>query len=444
MSLVVLTLVIAVVNLAVGYAAAVWLGFGPPSLRDAWTALVSGGPPRLEQSDLLWLQQASTQPVDTLLEALDGLEEQAIELQPDVEPYDEDMAELLQPDQPEYWDLNEKYVETSILKLNIAMIKSGLRTQEIDMRLRAVAGHTDRETIRRCLEELKEDCETYLQQQREAAERFAARISELGELRSLGEEIELANLEQAAQLETTLSNLQHMDFDSDLEAANRRLLAEIHNLRVARHWLRDMQEAAFLAVARYEGRLQSIERQLWHDPLTRLRSRIGLEVALAEWWKQGRHQTRQITGILLDLDGFGKVNEKYGSLVGDRVLVHLAEWLKKNASPADLVGRFSGESFLLMLLDVGPRAAVKHAELLRQSLEKMRFRYGEDSFQVTATGAVVEVRPVDTDEQVLRCLQDALREAKRGQRNRILFHNGRTIEPVEAPNLGAQETEIIL
>jgi diguanylate cyclase len=441
MMLLVLTLVIAVVNLALGYAAAVLLGFGPPTLRDAWVALGWRPQRHLEEADFAWLQKASAQSVDALL---DGFETGAAELQPDVEPYDEDMAELLQPDQPEYWDLNEKYVETSILKLNVAMIKSGLRTQEIDMRLRAVAGRTDRETIRRCLEELKEDCQTYLEQQREAAQRFTARISELGELRSLGEEIELANLEQSAQLETTLSNLEHMDFESDLEAANRRLLAEIHNLRVARHWLRDMQEAAFLAVARYEGRLESIERRLWHDPLTRLRSRIGLEVALAEWWKQSRHQTRQITGILLDLDSFGKVNEKYGSLVGDRVLVHVAELIKSSASPADLVGRFTGESFLVMMPDVGPRAAMKHAELLRQKLEKMVFRTGEETFRLTATGAVVEVRPEDTDEQVIHRLQETLREAKRAGRNHIFFHNGRQPEPVEAPNLGAQETEIIL
>jgi len=441
MTLVVLTFVIAVVNVAVGYGAAVLLGLAPPTLRDAWSALVLVRRQSLEGEDFTWLQKAASQSVDNLL---DGLEQESIELQPRDEPYDEDMAELLRPDQPEYWDLNEKYVETSILKLNIAMIKSGLRTQEIDMRLRAAAGRSDRETIRQCLEELKEDCETYLQQQREAAEKFTARISELGELRSLGEEIEMANLEQSAQLETTLSNLQHMDFESDLEAANRRLLSEIHNLRIARHWLRDMQEAAFLAVARYEGRLESIERQLWHDPLTRLRNRIGLEVALAEWWKQGRHQTRQIAGILLDLDAFGKVNEKYGPLVGDRVLVHVAELMKKNSSPSDLVGRFTGESFLLMMLDIGPRAAVKHAELLRQTLEKTVFRHEETTFRLTVTGSVVEVRPEDADEKVLQRLQQTLQDAKRTGRNCILFHDGQKPNPVEAPNLGAQEIEIVL
>lgn len=441
MKFVVLTFVIAIVNLVLGYVAAVLLGFGPPTVRDAWMALVLPRPRTLQQADLAWVQQISSQPLDALLE---GLEEESLELQPHDELYDDDLAELLQTDQPEYWDLNEKYVETSILKLNIAIIKSGLRTQEIDTCLRAAVGCSDPETIRRCLEQLKEDCETYLQQQREAAEKFTARISELGELRSLGEEIEMANLEQSAQLETTLSNLAHMDFESDLEAAHHRLLAEIHNLRVARHWLRDVQEAAFLAVARYEGRLDTIERQLCNDPLTRLRNRIGLEIALTEWWKQGRHQTRQISGILLDLDAFGKVNEKYGSLIGDRVLVHVAEWIKNKSSQTDLVGRFTGESFLVMMPDVGPRAAIKHAELLRQSVEKMIFHHREEVFHLTATGGVVEVRPEDSDEGVLRRLQETVRKAKRAGRNQIFFHNGQEADPVEAPNLGAKEVEIIL
>jgi hypothetical protein len=120
-----------------------------------------------------------------------------------------------------------------------------------------------------------------LAEQSEAAEKFRARIGELGELASLGEEIEMTNLEQSAQVETTINNLEYMDFRSDPEAANQRLLEEIKNLRTARHKLRDNQEVAFLSIARYEKRIDKIEKQLFIDPLTKLRNRIGLEEALS-------------------------------------------------------------------------------------------------------------------------------------------------------------------
>ena len=154
-----------------------------------------------------------------------------LSIQPFEEPYDDDVAELMSPTMPEQWDLNEKYVETSILRLNIAMIKSGIRATEIDTRLRTCRGHSDHETIETCLRLLREDCISYLAEQSEAAEKFSARISELGELSSLGEEIEMTNLEQSAQVETTINNLEYMDFRSDPEAANQRLLEEIKNLR---------------------------------------------------------------------------------------------------------------------------------------------------------------------------------------------------------------------
>jgi diguanylate cyclase (GGDEF)-like protein len=441
MSLVVLTFMIGVLNLCLGYGLAVYLGYGPPSLLDAWEAL---GPRRRPAApDEVEIQGLVDDLAATSLTGmLDDLAEESLDFQPLDQPYDEDVAELLSPTDPENWDLNEKYVETSILKLNIAMMKSGARAAEIDTRLRAAQGHSDAETIRECVVALKEDCETYLAQQRDVAEQFTARISEMGELRSLGEEIEMANLEQAAQIETTLSNLEHMDFESDVEAACHRLLEEINNLRVARHRLRDNQETAFLAVARYEGRLDKIERQLYIDPLTKLRNRIGLETTLFDWWQQGRQKSQQINGVLLDVDAFTRVNEKHGPALGDRVLYQLAQVIHEAGAKSDLVGRFAGEAFLLMMVDVGPRTAVKNAEHLRQSIEKIAFRHGEESIHLTVAAAITEVKPEDSDEAVLRRLADTMKLAKRQGPNRSFFHDGSKTEAVEAPNLGAKDVEI--
>ncbi len=441
MTFFILTFIIAVTNLALGYALAVFLGFGPPTLADAWDALTRR-PQSSEESG--FEQMMETLSAQSLDDMLDDLAEDEADYQPCDMPYDDDAAELLNPDDPENWDLNEKYVETSILKLNIAMMKSGKRSTDIDTKLRSIAGRSDAETIGRCLADLKEDCEVYLQQQSEASEKFSARISELGELRALGEEIEMANLEQAAQIETTLSNLQHMDFESDLEAANGRLLEELHNLRVARHRLRDNQEAAFLAVARYEDRLETIERQLYNDPLTRLRNRIGLEVTLLEWWKQQRQQSRQLVAALLDIDLFGKVNERHGAMVGDRILAQLAGHVKSSVGQHDLVGRFTGESFLVMMVDVGPRAGTKNAEQLRQSIEKIVFRHAGGEIALTVSVGITEVKPTDSDVGVLARVAETMQQAKRGGRNCSFYHDGEKAEAVEAPNLGAKPLEINL
>lgn len=451
-----LTLVVALVNVALGYAAAAYLGYGPPDVfslrvrlprvrRRAAPAAVLA--PVARQGDGGLFQQIvapaeELPPESPIEEMLDDDSAQALEMEPSYEPYDDDVAELTNPEQPEAWDVGEKFVETSILKLNIAMIKSGKRATEIDSRLRGSRGRSDLETIRRCVAELLEDCRTYLAEQNEAAEKFRSRIGELGELQALGEEIEMANLEQSAQIETTISNLEHMDFESDLEEANQRLLAELNHLRVARHRLRDDQEMAFLTIARYENRMDKIESQLHNDALTKLRNRIGLETALWQWWQQNRHQSRQIAAVLFDLDGFGKINEEHGPLVGDRILVKIARLIEQQAGAGDLTGRYAGQRFLVVLSDVGPRAAIRTAELIRQTLERTTFTHGESKIAVTATSGIIEVAPGDTYELVLDRLETTLKHARRAGTNRASFHNGREPEPVESPSFGAKYSEI--
>jgi len=453
---VLLTLVIGVLNVALGFAVAVYLGYGPPGLWEAWESLSfeRSTPHQLEPA----VGGAAIMSTEQLLEGLGatGLE-QLLDDAPDedahdkleVETYDEveerddeDVSSLLNPDAPEIWDINEKYVETSILKLNIAMMKSGAKATRIDTRLRACRGHADAETIRTCLAELKEDCQLYLTEQSDAATRFSERINELGELSSLGEEIEMANLEQSAQVETTLTNLKHMDFQSDLETANKRLLEELHNLRVARHKLRDHQEVAFLAVARHQDRMGNIEARLYDDPLTRLRNRIGIETTLWNWWKQGRTKSRQMSAVLFDLDDFDHVNQSHGSLVGDRILYQFAQMLKASFGKGDLLGRYAGQRFLAVICDVGPRTATKNAETIRQTLEKTTFVSGKNEINVTTCLGLTEVKPQDTEAAVFGRLEKALAEAKKARPNCAFFHDGEDPELVESPNFGAKPVEI--
>ena len=436
------------VNLSLGFGLAMYFGFGPPTFRDAWQALSElGGASWAADLPVPTSDEAGLAPVVTaeqLGEMLDTASEDRLSIEPFVEPYDDDLAELLVPPSPEAWDLNEKFVETSVLKLNIAMMRSGARATEIDTRLRQARGQLDAGIIQRCLDELIADCEIYLAEQREAAQQLRDRIGELGELASLGEEIEMANMQQAAQIETTLSNLRHLDFQNDLEGAATRLLGEIHRLRVARHKLRDSQEIAFLTIARYENRLDKIERQLFNDALTRMRNRVGLEVTLHEWWHQGRPRTRSLCGAIWDLDAFGRINEEHGSRIGDRILVHTAELIQKAIGEADLPARYAGQRFFVMLVDTGPRAATKTVEFIRQSLARVTFLHEGRQIRVTACGALAEVHPDEPPEELFARLEETLQAAKQAGPNRTFLHNGRQPEPVEAPNLGAEYREIRL
>jgi diguanylate cyclase len=328
------------------------------------------------------------------------------------------------------------------------MMKSGARSTEIDTKLRAIRGNSDAATIQSCLAELTVDCETYLAEQAETAERFSERVGELGELASLGEEIEVANLEQSAQIETTISNLQSMDFETDLEEANERLLEEIKNLRLARHKLRDNQDTAFVTIARYEDRMGTIEQQLYNDSLTGLRNRIGLETSLWEWWRQRRHQSRPMSAAMFDIDGMGLLNEAHGSLCGDGIIQHIGRFLESSVSTGDLVGRYAGERFVVVQVNVGPRAAMKNFETIRQSIAKTTYIHNDQSIRATLTGGITEVVQDDTDVGLLERLETTLKAARESGGNRCFVLEPRELDPepklVESPDFGVKETDVEL
>ena len=451
MSLVVLTLTVGILNLGLGYALAVRCGWGPGTLRQAWQGLGAGDHSAADPEDDIEIQvdELLDEFAETSLEdLLDNDADEDMDIEAFDEAYDDDVAALSSPEGPDSWNLDEKYVETSILKLNIAAMKSGARSTKIDTKLRAMRGNSDHDTIQSCLAELTADCETYLTELSETAERFSQRVGELGELSALGEEIDMANLEQSAQIETTISNLNTMDFESDLEAANERLLEEIKNLRVARHKLRDNQDVAFVTIARYEDRMGTVEPQLYNDPLTGLRNRIGVETAVWEWWRQRRHQSRPMSAALFDIDGVSAVNEKYGSLRGDGIIQQIGRFIEGSVSTGDLVGRYAGQRFLVVQVDVGPRAALKNFEIIRQSIHKTTYVQDDLSIQVTLTGGITEVMQDDTDVGLLERLEETLRAAKSSGNNRsfVLDPSEMDAEPklVESPNFGVKPRDVEL
>ena len=467
--------VIGIINLGLGYALAVHLGHGPPSLYAAWLVLDSFSNsdvarPAVVAADVtanttigkdvapapepplpaVAIETASPEPAPveepiSHVAMLDDSDAEEVFAQPAFEAYDDDAVELLRRDRSEAWETNAKYVETSIQNLNVAMMKSGVRAIELDNRLRACKGRTDAATIEDCLAQLKEDCQTYLDELNDATARFQGRIGESNELGKLGSASEMSSLDQAAQIETTLSNLDNMDFHSDLEAANSRLSDELEHLRVARHAWRDSQEAAFLGFARIENSIGAIEKQLHNDATTGLPNRIGLEFALDAWWREGRHQQQSIAALLLDFDGLGKLNRSHGALVGDAILYQVARHLRTTVDAAGLVGHTGGGSFLVVVPDCDPRAACATAELLRQSIEQIRFKQGENTLRITASVGVTVVRADEPDrEPMLARLADSLKKAKHAGRNRAFFHNGGEPRQVEASPLAVEPLEITL
>ena len=107
--------------------------------------------------------------------------------------------------------------------------------------------------------------------------------------------------------------------------------------------------------------------------------RLSEEVALIE-----RHE-KCLSILLMEIDRFKRLNDRYGHLAGDTVLFHIARKLEASTRREDVIARFGGEEFIVLLPESGRGAAYRVAERIRTNIERMRIPHNDDSLRVTVS-----------------------------------------------------------
>ncbi|QJA06065.1 GGDEF domain-containing protein [Thermosulfurimonas marina] len=165
----------------------------------------------------------------------------------------------------------------------------------------------------------------------------------------------------------------------------------------------------------------SFKEQSLKDPLTELYNRRFLETAI-ESLVAGVMRRKTTLGILMaDLDYFKEVNDKYGHDAGDLILKETAQIFKKNVRNSDLVVRFGGEEFLILLMDTRNGESVKVAEKLRRAVEAHEFHIRGNILHKTVSIGVSEF-PTDAQGiwEAIKYADVALYKAKEMGRNRVV------------------------
>jgi diguanylate cyclase (GGDEF)-like protein len=169
-----------------------------------------------------------------------------------------------------------------------------------------------------------------------------------------------------------------------------------------------------------------VEQLATHDPLTGLYNRRYFDEALTRViaaWKRSLHDERRpVAAIMFDLDHFGQFNKQHGHQVGDEVLRTFAGLLRGRFRDADLVARFGGEEFVVVLEGATRDAAVEIAEEIVAAVADLGIS-GPDGMRlpVTVSAGCAELGDTEpTGEQLLRTADVALFMAKRAGRNRVV------------------------
>lgn len=162
-----------------------------------------------------------------------------------------------------------------------------------------------------------------------------------------------------------------------------------------------------------------MREQAVRDSLTGLYNRLYLNESLERELILAKRQSYPLSAVMADLDYFKAVNDQYGHLAGDEALRAFAGLLKHSSRSSDIMCRFGGEEFFLLLPNVS--VAVERAEQLRLAMAAAPVVFGEQRIPVTVSFGVA-VFPADADNgnALMMAADKALYAAKAAGRNRVV------------------------
>jgi diguanylate cyclase (GGDEF)-like protein len=159
-----------------------------------------------------------------------------------------------------------------------------------------------------------------------------------------------------------------------------------------------------------------LARQATTDSLTGISNRLKFGDTLNAEISRSRRYALPLSLIMFDIDHFKGINDTYGHLAGDGVLVGLAALVSKNVRAHDLFARWGGEEFMIMVTNSSLDNARMFADKLRHMIEQCLFRGG---IRVTCSFGVAQFLHDESDDRFIQRVDDALYLAKARGRNRL-------------------------
>jgi diguanylate cyclase (GGDEF)-like protein len=157
------------------------------------------------------------------------------------------------------------------------------------------------------------------------------------------------------------------------------------------------------------------------DYKTRLYNHSFFIKRLAEELAKVKRYEKTISILLLDIDHFKHLNDKHGHLAGDKVLFHLARNIEVSTREEDVIARFGGEEFIILLPEAGRTAAQHVAERVRENIENMEIPYLNEVLSVTVSVGVntIDSLRIDEPDRLVNQADEALYNSKQAGRNRV-------------------------
>lgn len=168
------------------------------------------------------------------------------------------------------------------------------------------------------------------------------------------------------------------------------------------------------------GYQKRIERTAHTDKLSSLANREMGDIQLEMAMQHAVRSHEKLSMVLIDLDHFKQINDRYGHLAGDQVIREFSMLLKEHVRLSDVISRWGGEEFLVTLVETGLSDAILWCEKLRTALQNHPFQFNGEAVAITASFGVVQLQDNQTKEALFSQVDQAMYQAKVQGRNRVV------------------------
>ncbi|MCT6700879.1 diguanylate cyclase [Rheinheimera sp. 4Y26] len=177
--------------------------------------------------------------------------------------------------------------------------------------------------------------------------------------------------------------------------------------------------ALVVAIFARAQRARQLAEVMTKDSLTGLLQHAHIKERLATELERSDRAQQQVSVVMLDIDHFKKVNDNYGHLTGDQVITSLANLLKQQLRKTDMIGRYGGEEFLLVLPDCPVEKAFSVIDKLRESFAGFPFSFDNHTFYCTFSAGIACGNGHLQPDLVIEQADQALYQAKTNGRNQV-------------------------
>ena len=156
------------------------------------------------------------------------------------------------------------------------------------------------------------------------------------------------------------------------------------------------------------------------DPLTQTHNRASFSDSIKREMSLAARNNSSLSLIFFDIDHFKAINDTYGHDCGDTTLAFSAKWIKESLRDSDIIFRYGGEEFVILLSDTDANGAALLAERIRSSIEHHTIAYGMETIKITASLGISTLRKDDSLESFIKRADEAMYKAKDSGRNRVI------------------------